>query len=148
LTIIAIVLVIAAEVAAAMSSVGTRPPTPFHRNHPVAAATPPTASGEPQLPDGAGIPSAPRSAAVRFVRDYTLWSGRERHRIPTGDATSRVIALLTQEGRQNQVPAYEAVASIRMTPDQFGRYVVTSAIGNFLVGRWGPRWLVISLPGD
>jgi hypothetical protein len=29
-----------------------------------------------------------------------------------------------------------------------GKYVVTSAIGNFLLGRQGSQWLVVSVPGD
>jgi hypothetical protein len=32
-------------------------------------------------------------------------------------------------------------------PDS-GRYLVTSAVGNFLVGRRGSGWLVVWLPGD
>lgn len=28
------------------------------------------------------------------------------------------------------------------------RYLATSAVGNFLIGRRGSRWLVVSTPGD
>jgi hypothetical protein len=62
--------------------------------------------------------------------------------------TRRVLGVLEHNGRLGAVDAANAVASVRIAPAPGGIYVVTSAIGNFLVGRQRSRWLVISLPGD
>ena len=51
-------------------------------------------------------------------------------------------------GRLSTVDVANGVASVRLAPAPHGTYVVTSAIGNFLVGTRRSRWLVISLPGD
>jgi hypothetical protein len=108
----------------------------------------PPAPGEPELASSSSAPSRSRLAAVRFVRDYALWSAGRRAAIPGRDATRRVIRLLEHEGRQAAVPAAEAVDSVRIAPAGSRRYIATSAIGNFLVGTRGSRWLVVSLPGD
>jgi hypothetical protein len=87
-------------------------------------------------------------AAVRFVREYALWSAGRLAAIPGRDATRRVIRLLEQERRHPSVAAAKAVASVRIAPARDGRYVVTSAVGNFLISGRGSRWRVVSLPGD
>ena len=83
------------------------------------------------------------------MRDYALWSSRRMGAMPGRDMTRRVLALLENEGRRGAVAVADAVASLRIAHAAAGgTYVVTSAIGNFVVGRQGARWLVISLPGD
>jgi hypothetical protein len=68
--------------------------------------------------------------------------------MPSRDVTWRVLGLLERDGRLDTVDAANAVASVRIARASHGAYVVTSAIGNFLVGRQrSRRWLVISLPG-
>ena len=56
--------------------------------------------------------------------------------------------MLEHEGRRGTVEVASAVASVRIAPASTGTYVVTSAVGNFLMGRQRSHWLVISLPGD
>jgi hypothetical protein len=68
--------------------------------------------------------------------------------IPGRDTTRRVLGLLEHGGRLGTVDVADAVASVRIARAPRGTYVVTSAIGNFLVGRQRSRWLVISVPGD
>jgi hypothetical protein len=68
--------------------------------------------------------------------------------MPASDTTRRVFVLLENEGRHAAVEVNTAAASVRSAPARGGTYVVTSAIGNFLVGRQPSRWVVISLPGD
>lgn len=104
--------------------------------------------GEPFLPRHAGVAPAPWRAAVRFVRDYSAWSAGRLAAIPAEDATERVIWLLEQTGRNGTGATADRVTSVRMAPAGANGYVVTSAIGNFLIGRRGSRWLVVSLPGD
>jgi hypothetical protein len=87
-------------------------------------------------------------AAIRFVRDYARWSSGRLAAIPAEDATRRVIRLLEQAGKIGMGATTDAVASVPIAPAGEHGYVVTSAIGNFLLGRRGPRWLVVSLPGD
>ena len=147
-SVVAVGLVAAAEVAATLSATVAQAPTSQRSVHVVAHVSPPPASGEPQLPESSSILAAPRSAAVRFVRDYALWSSGRLVAIPDEDATRRVIGLLARAGRHAGVRAREAVASVRIAPAGARRFVVTSAVGNFLVGQGGSRWLVVSLPGD
>jgi hypothetical protein len=85
---------------------------------------------------------------MTFVRDYALWSGRRVATMPGRDMTRRVLGLLEHGGRLGGVDVANAVASVRIAHASRATYVVTSAIGNFLVGRQRSRWLVISLPGD
>jgi hypothetical protein len=68
--------------------------------------------------------------------------------MPGRDMTLRVLGLLEDRVRLSTVDVANAVASVRIAPTSYGTYVVTSTIGNFLVGRQRLRWLVISLPGD
>jgi hypothetical protein len=68
--------------------------------------------------------------------------------IAASDVTWRVLGLLEHGSRPGGVDVANAVASVRIARVLRGSYVVTSAIGNFLVGRRRSRWLVISLPGD
>ena len=68
--------------------------------------------------------------------------------IPGRDMTLRVLRLLEHGGTLSTVDVANAVASVRIAPAPHGTYVVTSAIGNFLVGTQRSRWLAISLPGD
>jgi hypothetical protein len=59
-----------------------------------------------------------------------------------------VLGLLEHGRRLGGVVVANAVASVRIAHARRGIYVVTSVIGNFLLGRRRSRWLVISLPGD
>ena len=68
--------------------------------------------------------------------------------IPGGDATRRVIMVLEHAGSIGRGTTANAAASVRIAPAGEHGYVVTSTIGNFLLGRRGQRWLVVSLPGD
>ena len=68
--------------------------------------------------------------------------------LPGSEMTGRVRGLLAHADRLGTVDVPTAVSSVRIARAASGAYVVTSAIGNFLVGRQGSRWLVISLPGD
>jgi hypothetical protein len=114
---------------------------------PAHVSAPPPA-GEPDLASRSSAPSRSRLAAIRFVRDYGLWSVGRLAAIPARDATRRVIRLLEHEGRHAAVPAAEAVASVRIAPARGDRYVVTSAVGNFLIAARASRWRVVTLPGD
>jgi len=68
--------------------------------------------------------------------------------MPRRDMTLRVLGLLEREGRLGTLDVANAMASVRIAPAPSGAYVVTTVVGNFLVGRERSRWLVISLPGD
>jgi hypothetical protein len=138
-------LVLAAEVAATVSA------TTAHRvaaRPTKARKVPLTYPGEPQLAASSTAAAAARMAAVKFVRDYAMWSSGRLAAIPGGDATPRVTRLLERQGRRERVTAGDAGASVRLALIDTTRYVVTSRAGNFLVGERGRRWLVISLPGD
>jgi hypothetical protein len=148
LTVAAGALVVTAEVAATLSAASVHQPT---ARRPAAGAAPRPPSpqhGEPELPASSSAPSSARSAATRFVRDFARWSSGRARTIPSRDMTGQVLRLLEAEDRAGAVDVVHAVASVRIAPAQGGTYVVTSAIGNFLVGRQQSRWLVISLPGD
>lgn len=147
-TVVAGALVVAAELAATLSPAPVARPRREHRTaiaRPIPLAPAP---GEPMLAPTSTVPPAPRSAAARFVHDYALWSSRSVRTISASDATRRVLLMLGNEGTRRVVDVNRAVASVRLAPAPGGRYVVTSAIGNFLVGRQRSRWIVISLPGD
>jgi hypothetical protein len=68
--------------------------------------------------------------------------------IPGSGVTRRVLGLLEHGDRLGTVDVADAVASVRIARAPRRTYVVTSTIGNFLVGRQRSRWLVISVPGD
>jgi hypothetical protein len=146
-TLVAGALVIAAEIAATLSP-------PVHKSmhqRPIArlrASSPSPEPGEPELPPAANVSLPAQSAAVTFVHDYALWSSHRARTIPAGDATRRVLVMLEREGRRGAVQAANAVASVRIASASGGTYVVTSAVGNFLMGRKRSQWLVLSLPGD
>jgi hypothetical protein len=59
-----------------------------------------------------------------------------------------VIRLIEHAGRIGTSAAVDAVASVRLASAGGHGYAVTSAIGNFLLGRPERRWLVVSVPGD
>jgi len=147
-TTVAVVLVVAAEVAATVSPTAESDPRPHRPAVSSARGSPAPYDGEPRIRAGTTASAAARAAAVRFVRDYTLWSGGRVGTIPAEDATERVIRLLEQQRRYIRVSAVDAVNSIRIVAAAPDRYVITSAVGNFLVGTRGSRWLVVSLPGD
>lgn len=114
----------------------------------VARVSPQPYGRETELPQGSTTPPGPRKAGVRFVCDYSAWSSGRLIAIPAKDATERVIRLLEQTGRNGTGATADAVASVRIASAGASRYVVTGAIGNFLIGRRRSRWLVVSLPGD
>ena len=148
LTAVAVGLVVAADV---LATLGAATPRTRHITHPmtvVAHSAPPRPEGEPQLSQHSTAPPAPWGAAVRFVRDYSAWNRGGLGAIPAQDATPRVIRLLEQAGRHIIRATADVTGSVRIAPAGAHGYVVTSTIGNFLVGRQGQQWLVISLPGD
>jgi hypothetical protein len=148
LTVLAAGLVLTAEVLATLSAATprTRHVTPGMT---VAAhSAPPPYGGEPQLPQDSTAPLGPWKAAVRFVRDYSAWNRGRLGTIPAQEATRRVIRLLEQAGRHRIRATVDVTGPVRVAPAGAHGYVVTSTIGNFLLGRRGQRWLVISLPGD
>jgi hypothetical protein len=147
-TVVAGALIVAAELAATLSPAAVHPPS---RQRPTAIVRPASGApepGEPVLRSTSSVPRLARSAAATFVRDYALWSSRRVATMPMRETTRRVLGLLEHGGRVGTVDLADAVASVQIARAPRGNYVVTSAIGNFLVGRQGSRWLVISLPGD
>ena len=90
----------------------------------------------------------PWLAAARFVRDYIRWNDGQLTTVPPGDATRRVIRLLDRQVRAVGEELGYVASEVRIAPTGSRTYMVTSPVGNFLVGRRGGRWLVVSLPGD
>ena len=146
-TVVGLTLVVAAEVAA---TVGPAPAArrPQRASAIGSQASPPPYRGEPRLPTGATVPPEVRAAALRFVHDYALWIERRPRTIPARDVTERVIRLLEQAPTGGRPSPAAAETSVRIAAAGPDRYVVTSAVGNFLVGTRESRWLVVSLPGD
>jgi hypothetical protein len=143
--------VAAALVLAAQALPTLRHPAPHshHAPHPrKAARDQPPYGGEPQPSRDGTTPRAPWAAAVRFVRDYTAWEAGKLAKLPSHDATKRVIRLLERAGRHGLGESTELRHVVRMAAADERRYLVTSAAGNFLIDRRGSRWLVLSLPGD
>ena len=137
-TVVAAARVVAAEIAATLS------PAPVHqarRQRParVRARYPVPEPGEPELPATTNVSLAARSAAVSFVRDYTLWSGCRVATMPGLDMTRRVLGLLEHGDRLVTGDVANAVASVRIARGSRDTYVVTSTIGNFLVGKQRSR---------
>jgi hypothetical protein len=144
LTVVTAGLVVAAEV---LATLGAARPRTRHVTVVAHPALPPH-GGEPQLPQDSTAPLAPTKAAVRFVREYSAWNRGRLGAIPAQDATRRVIRLLEQAGRHSIRATADVTGSVRVAPAAAHGYLVTSTIGNFLVGQRGQQWLVISLPGD
>ena len=146
----AVVLLVGGAAVDSALSAGTRAPARRQQPHPTPAAARALApsAGEPQLAADSSVPRAVRAAAVAFVRDYGAWSAGTLAEIPPRDASAGVIRALELAGRRGTRPASEQAASVRLGPAGAGRYVATSAIGNFLVGQIDSRWAAISLPGD
>jgi hypothetical protein len=141
-------LVVAAE-GFAMLSAGA--PHTHHASHPRTVAMqkgPKPYRGEPQPSQKSITQHAPWTAAVRFVRDYAAWQAGRLARLPSHDATERVIRLIEDAGRHSVAGTRSITRSIRMAGSGAHRYVATSALGNFLIGRRGSLWLVVSVPGD
>lgn len=148
LTVVAAGLVASAEVLATLSAVSPRARHMTHRMTVVARFAPPPYGGEPLLPQASTAPLAPSAAAARFVRDYAAWRSGSLAAIPAEDATQRVTRLLEEAGRRAGNLPSGAASTVRLAPTGSHDYVVTSHVGNFLIGRRGSRWLVVSLPGD
>ena len=148
LTVAAAGLVVAAEVLATLGAATPRTRHATSRLTVVAHPAPPPYEGEPQLPQHSTAPPEPRKAAVRFVRDYAAWEAGRLSRIPSHNTTERVIHLLESTGRHDPGATRNVTRSVRVAASGEHRYVATSALGNFLIGRRGSHWLVISLPGD
>ena len=152
LTVAVMGLVGGAAVASTLGA-GSRPPPQRPRAQrssaavPARSAPPSPYGGEPELSRSSSVRPA-RDAAVRFVRDYEAWTAARLAAIPRGDATARVTRLLERAGRRAAQFTSSALASVRIAPAGRQRYLVTSVVGNFLVGGSGSRWLVVSLPGD
>jgi hypothetical protein len=147
-TVLAAALIVAAESAAVLSASAVhRSNTRDHRIRPERAVAV-SYGGEPHLPRASRTASGPWIAAFRFVRDYGRWSDGQLEAMPAEDATSRVIRLLDRQGRSTGAGTGADAGSVRIAPAGAREYVVTSPVGNFLVGRGAGRWLVVSLPGD
>ena len=86
--------------------------------------------------------------AVRLVGDYARWTDGRLVAMPPEDATPRVIRLLDRQVRDTGVDLRANPGSVQIAPSGARRYVVTSPVGNFVVGQRGGRWLVVPLPGD
>jgi hypothetical protein len=146
--LLAAALVVAAESAAVLSaSLVHRPNMRQRRISPVAVFAVPY-GGELHLTTASRIESGARIAAVRFVGDYARWSDGKLADLPEEDATLRVIRLLDRHGRGTGVNLGAVTGLVRVAPVGTRTYVVTSAVGNFLISRRGERWLVVSVPGD
>jgi hypothetical protein len=139
-----------ASTLSAGSSPARRSPHPQRSSAAVPALTrsPSPYTGEPELPRSSRVPRPARTAAVRFVRHYEAWTAGRLEAIPRGDATARVMRLLERAGRRAGQFSPSDLVSVRIAPADGRGYVVTSVIGNFLVGSSGSHWLVMSLPGD
>ena len=129
------------------------PPRPIthHASHPWKTAThkgPKPYGGEPRLAASSTAPGAPRAAAVTFVRDYAAWEAGRLARLPSHDATERVIRLLEHARRHGRGATRDVRRSVRVATSGARQYVVISVVGNFLIGRRGSRWMVVSVPGD
>ena len=145
--VIAAALVVAAEVVATLSATAAHRANAHDTRSVRARVAPMPYGGEPHLSLDSHVPSGPRIAAVRFVRDYALWRSGRLATIPVKDATLRVIRLLERERRSAGMATDVAMRWVRIASAGGQRYVVTSAVGNFLVGTRRSRWLVVSLPG-
>lgn len=108
----------------------------------------PPIGGEPQLAPTAMGPRGPRLAAMRFVRDYALWVAGRLRAISAADASRRVIELIESEGKPTGINGRDVAGSVRIAPLGLERYVVASAVGNFVLGRRRSQWIVVTLPGD
>jgi hypothetical protein len=124
----------------------------MHRTSPPRRAATHKASkaygGEPHLSQSSTAPRPPRAAAVRFVRDYSAWEAGRLARLPSRDATERVIRLLEHAGRHGLGAIDDPAGAVRIGVAGPLGYVVTSTVGNFLLGRRGSGWVVVSVPGD
>jgi len=147
-TVVVGALVVAAELDATLSPAAVHQPAHHRLTVMVRSESRKSEPGEPVLLSASIVPSSARTAADTFVSDYALWRNDRVATVPGRDTTPRVLGLLEHAGRLGYVDAAHAVASVRIARAPRGTYVVTSVIGNFLVGRRGFRWLVISLPGD
>jgi hypothetical protein len=147
-TVLTAALVGAAESAAVLSASAVHRSNAQDRRIRRARAVAVLYGGEPELPSASRTASGPWIAAVTFVRDYGRWSDGQLPALPAEDGTPRVIRLLDRQGRRAGVDPRADAGSLRIAPAGARRYVVTSPVGNFLVGRRGGRWLVVSLPGD
>jgi hypothetical protein len=148
LTVAAAGLVVTAELLATLSAATPRTRHATHRMTVVAHPALPY-EGEPQLSEHLTAPLAPRKAAVRVVLDYSAWSSGRLGAIPAQDATRRVIRLLEQAERHSISATADVTGSVRVGPVGAHGHVVTSTIGNFLVGRrggsgWSSRFPAIS----
>jgi hypothetical protein len=147
LTAVAAALIVIAE---ALAGFRSEAPSTNHPSHPRKAATHTASSygGEPRPSQSSTVPRAVWTAAVRFVRDYAGWEADRLTRIPSHDATERVIDLLKDAGRHRLAARRGIRPSVRMTASGGRQYVVISVVGNFLIGRRGSQWLAVSTPGD
>jgi hypothetical protein len=82
------------------------------------------------------------------VHDDLAWQSGRLAAIPTHDATRRIVRTLERAGRHHVRNTPDPAKALRLASVGTHQYVVTSAMGNFLLARHGSRWLVISLPGD
>jgi hypothetical protein len=143
-TVLAAALIVAAESVAVLGASAVHRTKAQDHRVPRERAVAVPYGGEPHLRTASGS----WIAAFRFVRDYGRWSDGQLAALPTEDATPRVIRLLDRQGRSTGANLGADAGTVRIAPASGRSYVVTSPVGNFLVGRRGGRWLVVSLPGD
>jgi hypothetical protein len=148
LTTIAVALVAAADVAATLSAASPHVNGEPRATAPRKRVAPAPYGGEPHLSREPAAPIAVRQAAIRFVRDYALWSAAGLTAIPAGEATKRVIRLVERQDPRAAPDAGEAAWSVRIARHSARSFVVTSTVGNFVISKRRSRWLVASVPGD
>lgn len=66
-------------------------------------------------------------------------------KLPSHDTTVRVIWLLVHARLDGLDATRDLKRSVRMAAPATGQCVVTSVVGNFLIGRRGSRWLAVSV---
>ena len=145
---IAVALVAAAEVAATLSAASPHVNGETRATVTRKRVAPAPYGGEPHLSRDSTAPTAVRQAAIRFVRDYASWSAAVLTGIPAGEATKRVIRVVERQDPRGAPDAAEPARSVRIARGGARSFVVTSTIGNFLIGKRRSRWLVVSVPGD
>jgi hypothetical protein len=145
--VVAVALVLAADVTATLSAIAARGPESRRAATVRARPLPPPYGGEPHIGNGS---SPLRRPGWRPSSSFAIMPAGAAADWPRFPARKRRVAirLLEQAGRNDIGATADAVASVRIASAGERGCVVTSAIGNFLIGRPGWRWLVVSLPGD
>jgi hypothetical protein len=95
-----------------------------------------------QMPAAALLGDLEGDLALRVAGGERVQCGGRLRTIPADDAIERVIQVLEQQPRGTPVSTGDAMRSVRIAAAGPERYVVTSAVGNFSLGREdGYGWL-------